>query len=82
MAGRAARTEVEAVVSESGDLVIPSESVRRLALVPGQYVRVSIYAQPVRRNMYGVLAGRLADIAPDDIARVRHEVWDDRAAGT
>lgn len=79
--GEEARTEVEAVVSESGDLVIPSEVVRRLALVPGQHVQVSVHAGPPRRNMYGVLAGRLPDIAPEDIARVRHETWGDLASG-
>jgi hypothetical protein len=76
-----AQTEVEAIVSESGDLVIPSESVRRLALAPGQHVQVSVHLRPGRRNMYGVLAGRLPDIAPEDIARVRQQTWGDLAAG-
>ena len=80
MAGEA-ETEFEAVVSESGDLVIPSESVRRLALVPGQHVHVSVHARPVRHNMYGVLGGRLPDVSPEDIARVRQEAWGDLAAG-
>ena len=81
MGGGEAQTEVEAVVSESGDLVISSESVRRLALAPGQHVHVSVHTRPVRRNMYGALAGRLPDLAPEDISRVRHEVWGDLAAG-
>jgi hypothetical protein len=75
------QTEVEALVSESGDLVIPSESVRGFALVPGQHVLVSVHVLPGRRNMYGVLAGRLPDIAPEDIARVRQETWGDLGAG-
>jgi hypothetical protein len=69
------------VVSESGDLVIPSESVRRPALAPGQHAHVSVHARPVRRNMYGALADRLPDVAPNDISRVRHEVWGDLATG-
>ncbi len=65
----------------AGDLVIPSESVRRFLLVPGQHVQVSVHARPVRRNIYGALAGRLLDVAPDDISQVRHEVWGDLATG-
>jgi hypothetical protein len=79
--GAEAETEVEAIVSESGDLVIPSESVRWLALLPGQHVHVSVHARPERRNMYGVLAGRIPDIPPEGIARVRQESWGDLAAG-
>jgi hypothetical protein len=76
-----AEIEFDVVVSESGDLVIPWESVRPLALVPGQHVHVSVHARPARRSMYGVLAGRLPDVSPEGIARGRQEAWGDLAAG-
>jgi bifunctional DNA-binding transcriptional regulator/antitoxin component of YhaV-PrlF toxin-antitoxin module len=81
MAAEAARAVVEATVTPNGDLVVPSSAVRRLSLVPGQHVQVIVDA-PVRRdNMYGVLAGRLPGIAPEEIARVRGEAWGDLARG-
>jgi hypothetical protein len=74
--GEHAQAEVDAVVAPSGDVVISAESVRQLALVPGQRVQVVINVPAPRRNMYGVLAGRLPDdISPDDLAEVRREVW-------
>lgn len=75
------RAEVDAVVSSAGDLVIPRDAVRQLALVPGQHVTVSVQTRRPRRNMYGALAGRLPDVDPDDLARVRREAWGDLAAG-
>jgi hypothetical protein len=72
--------EVEAVVSPSGEVVISPEDVRQLALAPGQHVHVSVRPRPRRRNMYGILAGRLTDVDPDDIRRVRREVWGELAA--
>ena len=71
----------EAVVSATGDLVIPSDSVRRLALAPGQHVQVVVSAPRRRTNMRGALAGRLPDISPEEIARVRRETWGDLASG-
>jgi hypothetical protein len=47
-------TEVDAVVSASGELAISPEAVRHLALAPGQHVRVAVSARPRRWNMYGV----------------------------
>ena len=73
--------EFEAIVSATGDLVIPSDSVRRLALVPGQHVQVAVSAPRHRTNMRGALAGRLPDISPEEIARVRRETWGDLASG-
>jgi hypothetical protein len=73
-------TEVDAVVSASGELVISPEAVRHLALAPGQHVRVAVSARPRRRNMYGVLSGRLPDVDLDEIRRVRREVWGELAA--
>jgi hypothetical protein len=53
--------------------------VRSLSLVPGQQVQV-IVDIPIRRvNMYGALAGRLPDIAPEEFTRVRGEIWGDLA---
>jgi antitoxin component of MazEF toxin-antitoxin module len=76
----AERAEVDAVVGPAGDLVIPRDAVRQLELVPGQQVLVSVTPRRLRRNMYGVLAGRLSDVDQDDIRRVRREVWGDLAA--
>jgi bifunctional DNA-binding transcriptional regulator/antitoxin component of YhaV-PrlF toxin-antitoxin module len=73
------RTDLDAVVSASGDVVIPSDRLRRLSLSPGQQVRVTVTARPRRQNMRGVLAGRLPDVDPEEIARVRREIWADLA---
>jgi hypothetical protein len=69
--------EVDAVVTAAGDLVVPSEVVRQLSLIPGQCVRLTISAAVPRRNMYGALAARV----PDEIADERREVWGDLADG-
>lgn len=71
------RADVDAVVSPSGDVVIPAGQLSRFSLVPGQHVTVTLSSRPRRRNMYGVLAGRLRDIDPEDIRRVRRETWGD-----
>lgn len=76
----AAHAEVDAIVSATGEVVIAPEDVRRLALVPGERVRVSVAARPRRRNMYGVLAGRLPDVDQDDLRRVRRSVWGELAS--
>lgn len=77
--GEVERAEVDAVVSADGEVVIPREAVRGLSLVPGQHVLVRVTPQPARRNMYGVLAGRLTEVDANDIRRVRREVWADLA---
>ncbi|MGH3710287.1 MAG: hypothetical protein ACRDRQ_19755 [Pseudonocardiaceae bacterium] len=71
--------DVDAVVTAAGDLVVPAEVVRRLSLVPGQRVHVTISPAGHRRNMYGALAGRLPDVSADEIAGERREVWGDLA---
>lgn len=76
-----ASADVDTVVTAAGDLVVPSEVVRQLSLVPGQRVRVTISAAGHRRNMYGALAGQLPDVSADEIADERHEVWGDLADG-
>ena len=69
------------MVTADGDLVVPSEVVRQLALVPGQRVHLTISAAGPRRNMYGALAGRRPDVSADDIADERREVGGDLADG-
>jgi bifunctional DNA-binding transcriptional regulator/antitoxin component of YhaV-PrlF toxin-antitoxin module len=73
--------DVDAVVTAAGDLVVPSEVVRQLSLIPGQRVRFTINAAVPRRNMYGSLAGRVPDVSADEIATERREVWGDLADG-
>ena len=73
------KAEVEALVTPSGDLVVPSEEVRGLALTPGQRVPVTVAAARRRRNMYGVLAGRVRDVSAEEIAGARREIWGELA---
>jgi hypothetical protein len=75
------RAEAEGVVSPSGEVVVSSDAVRRLALAPGQRVHVTVTAPVRRRNLYGALAGRLPDIDPAEIEAARRDVWGDLAAG-
>lgn len=75
------KAEVEALVSPSEDLVVPSEAVRRLALTPGERVPVTVTAAKRRRNMFGVLAGRVRDVSAEEIAAVRREICGDLADG-
>jgi hypothetical protein len=69
------------VVTAAGDVVVPSDVVRQLSLVPGQRVRLTISAAGHRRNMYGVLAGQLPDVSADEIVEERREAWADLADG-
>ena len=73
--------EVDTVVTVAGNLIVPSEVVQQLALVPGQRVHVTISAAGYRRNRYGVLAGRPPEVSADEIADERREVWGDLADG-
>jgi hypothetical protein len=74
------RADVDAVVSPSGDVVIPAGQLGRFSLVPGQHVTVTLRSGRRRQNMYGVLAGRLRDVDPEDIRRVRRETWGDEVS--
>lgn len=76
-----AKAEVEALVTPSGDLVVPSEAVRWLALTPGQRVPVTVTTTRSRRNMYGVLAGHVRDVSAEEIAEARREIWGELADG-
>ena len=78
---RGSSADVDTVVTAAGDLVVPSEVVRQLSLIPGQRVRLTISATVPRRNMYGSLAGRVPDVSADEIADERREVWGDLADG-
>lgn len=71
--------DVDTVVTAAGDLVVPSEVVRQLSLIPGQRVRLTISAAGPRRNMYGSLVGRVPDVTAEEIADERREVWGDLA---
>lgn len=73
--------DVDIVVTAAGDLVVPSEVVRQLSLIPGQRVRLTISTAGPRRNMYGSLAGRVPDVSADEIADERREVWGDLVDG-
>jgi bifunctional DNA-binding transcriptional regulator/antitoxin component of YhaV-PrlF toxin-antitoxin module len=79
--GAGSSADVDAVVTADGDLVVPSEVVRQLSLVPGQRVHLTISVAGTRRNMYGSLAGRLPDVSADDITDERREVWGDLVDG-
>lgn len=68
-------TEIDAVITATGDLVVPSEVVRQLSLIPGQRVRLTVRAAVSRRNMYGALAGHVPDVSAEE----RREVWGDLA---
>lgn len=68
-------TEIDAVITATGDLVVPSEVVRQLSLIPGQRVRLTVRAAVPRRNMYGALAGHVPDVSAEE----RREVWGDLA---
>lgn len=73
---------VDGVVTPAGDVLIPSQSVRRLALVPGQHVHVVVTAPQRRQNMYGVLAGTIPDLDPEELSRVRRDAWGELASGS
>lgn len=73
--------EIDAVVTATGDLVVPSDVVRQLSLIPGQRVRLTVSAAVPRRNMYGALAGRVPDVSAEEITDERREVWGNLADG-
>ncbi len=53
--------EAEGTVAANGDVVVPSAAVAPLKLKPGQHVRVHVISSKQRRNMRGLLAGKLPD---------------------
>lgn|GEM_PF-6685398 len=65
----------EGVVTDDGDLVVPSAELERLVLVPGQRVPVTVTARRRRKNMRGVLAGKVRDISLEEIEESSREAW-------
>lgn len=64
---RRAEIEVEAVVSDSGDLVVPAADLGQFSLVPGQRVPVTVAAPRRRKNMRGVLKGKVREVSLEDL---------------
>jgi hypothetical protein len=79
--GQESSADVNAVITAAGDLMVPSEVVRQLSLIPGQRVHLTINAAASRRNMHGTPAGRMPDVSADEIADERREVWGDLTDG-
>ena len=71
--------DLDAVVDEHGDVVIPAGSVSRVIDVhPGDHVRVRIVGKRARRrNMYGVFSDSPINLDPSDLADLRAEMWRD-----
>lgn len=64
------RIEVEVVVTDAGRLVMSPAEVEQLELVPGQRVRISVpdhrRSALARRDLYGILAGRVRPLTYED----------------
>ena len=75
MAHPAPHAETEGTVAPNGDVIIPGAAVALLKLVPGQHVRVQVIPPKTRRNMWGVLAGKLPELTEDDFQAVRVQMW-------
>ncbi|MGH3695139.1 MAG: hypothetical protein ACRDRX_14325 [Pseudonocardiaceae bacterium] len=76
---RGSSADVDTVVTAAGDLVVPSEVVRQLSLIPGQRVHLTISAAVPRRNMYDRSPAGVPDASADEIADERREAWGDLA---
>lgn len=75
MAVRDPLPEAEGTVAANGDVVVPSSAVAPLKLKPGQHVRVQVMPSKPRRNMRGLLAGKLPELTEEDFRSVRDEMW-------
>jgi hypothetical protein len=75
MGRSASHAEAEGTVAPNGDVVIPGSGLLSLGLVPGQHVRVQVVPPKARRNMRGVLAGKLPELTEEDFQTVRAEMW-------
>lgn len=80
MSSRLAEVEVDAEVTPSGDIVIPSQALGKLTLQPHQRVRVTVNAPPPK-NMYGVLAGRAPDVSLEEFDESSRDAWGEFADG-
>lgn len=62
-------------MAPNGDVIVPGTALGPLGLIPGQHVRVQVIPSKARRNMRGVLAGKLPELAEEDFQAVRAEMW-------
>lgn len=69
--------ELDATVTETGDLVVPAAALREVVTAsPGDHLTVHIVPQPRKRtNRYGVFSERPIGLDVDDLAAVRQEMW-------
>lgn len=78
------RVEADVEITESG-VNLPLSELGELGdhAIPGQRVRVTVTParRRPRRNLRGVLAGKVTPITEEDIAEVRRETWHDAANG-
>lgn len=76
----AKRAEVDAVVSDEG-LVVPLSELESLDLVPGQQVHVTVSVTAIRRrkNMRGILAGKVRPITREEIKEASRDAWGEYA---
>ena len=70
--------EVEAVVTDSGDLVVPSAELGQLSLVPGQRVPVTVMAPRRRQNMRGALRSKVREVSLEDLEESSRDAWAER----
>jgi hypothetical protein len=70
----ASQGEVEGVVADNGDLVVPSSELEQMNLVPGQRVPVKMpQTRKKRRDLYGALAGKVTPITREEIKESSRE---------
>ncbi len=76
----AKRAEIDAVISDEG-LVVPLSELEALELVPGQRVHVTVTARKHRKNMRGVLAGKVSDVSLEEFDESSREAWGEWTRG-
>lgn len=68
--------DLELVVPEDGDLVVPSSGLSPLAARPGDRVWVHIEKQPSRRSLMGALRGSTTRrLTIEDFDSLSRQVW-------
>ncbi|MGH8909328.1 MAG: hypothetical protein ACRD0K_23250 [Egibacteraceae bacterium] len=69
------RVSFEVAVGDDGSIKVPASEVARVGLRPG--VRLRLVAEPagagMRRSSWGVLAGRLPEVAWEDFEAASHD---------